>query len=131
DGRVWAKFPATLKDEALPAAPARDYHRFEKESLLLFKPILDPDNGEVIGTLFLQSSLSQMYSRIRQYVGIVSAVLVLSLIVALVLSSRLQRLISEPVLKLSDTARIVSERKDYGLRAEKGSEDEVGVLIDS
>jgi methyl-accepting chemotaxis protein len=51
--------------------------------------------------------------------------------VALVLSARLQRVISEPVLKLSNTARVVSEKKDYRLRAEKQSEDEVGVLIDS
>src|SRR5947199_6770392 len=53
------------------------------------------------------------------------------MLVALLLSSRLQRLISDPVLKLSDTARIVSEKKDYGLRAQKQSQDEVGVLIDS
>jgi len=129
-GRVWARFPATLTDESLPAPPAAAGHRFEKDSLLLFEPITDPD-GEQIGMLFLQSNLNQMYSRIRQYVEIASAVLVLSLIVALLLSSRLQRLISDPVLKLSDTARIVSEKKDYGLRAEKQSDDEVGVLIDS
>jgi signal transduction histidine kinase/CheY-like chemotaxis protein len=130
EGRVWAKFPATLKDDAFPALSAPG-HRFEKRTLLLFEPIIDPDNGEQIGTLFLQSNLKQMYSSFRQYVAIVSAVLVLSLIVALILSTRLQRLISGPVLKLSDTARTVSEKKDYGLRAQKQSDDEVGVLIDS
>src|SRR5262249_24543630 len=39
--------------------------------------------------------------------------------------------ISGPVLQLSETARVVSHEKDYSLRAEKQSEDEVGVLIDS
>src|SRR5947199_157940 len=80
---------------------------------------------------FLRSDLTQMYLRIRQYVEIASAVLVLSLIVALGISTRLQRLVSDPVLKLSDTARIVSEKKDYGVRAQKQNEDEVGALIDS
>src|SRR2546422_454386 len=96
EGRVWAKFPPTLKDDALPA-PSVPGHRFDKGTLLLFEPIIDPDNGEQIGTLFLQSNLTQMYSSFRQYVAIVSVVLVLSLIVALILSTRLQRLISGPV----------------------------------
>src|SRR5207245_3567807 len=131
NGRAWAKYPSTLKTESLPVPPATASHRFERDALMLFKPLLDPDNGEQIGMFFLESNLTQMYSRLRQYVEIASAVLVISLIVALVLSARLQRLISEPVLRLSDTARIVSEKKDYGLRAQKQSQDEVGVLIDS
>ena len=129
DGRVWAKFPATLKNDALPAHSTAS-HRFEKDVLFLFEPITDPD-GAPLGTLLLQSNLAQMYSSLRRYVGIVTVVLVLSLIVALALSARLQRLISGPILTLSDTARIVSEKKDYGLRAQKQTDDEVGVLIDS
>jgi signal transduction histidine kinase/DNA-binding response OmpR family regulator len=131
DGRPWAKYPSALQTDSFPTPPGVSSHRFESDRLRLFRPILDPDNGEQIGLLMLVSNLTQMYSRIRQYVAIASVVLVLSLVVALILSARLQRLISEPVLKLSDTARFVSEKKDYGVRAEKQSQDEVGVLIDS
>src|SRR5207247_175581 len=38
---------------------------------------------------------------------------------------------SGPLLQLSDTARVVSDKKDYSVRAQKHNEDEVGVLIDS
>src|SRR5437867_1807271 len=85
--------------------------------------------AEVTGTAYIHSNLSEMYSRLRQHVGIVLAVLLVASIVAFLISARLQRVITGPVLKLSATARAVSEQKDYKLRAEKHSEDEVGVLI--
>jgi len=130
-GKPWAKFPPSLKDESLPLNPETPGHRFEKDRLLLFKTIQDPDNGEQIGVLLLESTFGRIDSRIRRSAGIVSVVLVLAMVVALVLSARLQRVISGPILKLSDTARTVSEKKDYDVRAQKESEDEVGVLIDS
>lgn len=43
----------------------------------------------------------------------------------------LERSISRPILALADTAKVVSERKDYTLRATKYSEDEVGSLTDA
>ncbi len=72
-----------------------------------------------------------MYARLRQNVGIVAVVLIVASLIAFVISARLQRFISEPILQLSETARAVSERKDYGVRAEKHGRDELGVLIDS
>jgi signal transduction histidine kinase/CheY-like chemotaxis protein len=132
DDRVWARFPANLKNESLPSLPARaDGHWFEGNSLKLFRPILDPDNGERIGTLFVESNLGQVQYRIRRSVVIACAVLALSVLVALLLSARLQRVISGPVLQLADTARTVSTKKDYSLRAQKQDADEVGALIDS
>ena len=50
---------------------------------------------------------------------------------ALFLSSLLQRLVSAPIGHLVDTARSVSDRKDYSIRATKSTEDELGVLVDS
>jgi signal transduction histidine kinase/CheY-like chemotaxis protein len=130
-GKLWAKFPPSISDASFPKLVEPPGYKFRRDSLLLFRTIVDPDNGKQVGTMFLQCDLKRIYSRIHRSVAIVSMVVVLAMIVALVLSARLQRVISEPVLNLSDTARVVSERKDYGLRAQKGSEDEVGVLIDS
>ena len=53
------------------------------------------------------------------------------LAISFILSARLQRVISGPVLKLAETARSVSENKDYSVRAEKHGDDEVGALIES
>src|SRR6266478_6266203 len=130
EGKPWAKYPKTLGDSAFPATLPEGSPRFDKDSLLVSRPILDPDN-KPIGVIGIQATLEPMYARLRQYVGIVAAVLLVASIVAFVISTRLQGVISRPLLALSETAHVVSQKKDYGVRAQKQGEDEVGVLIDS
>src|SRR5262249_6544620 len=43
-------------------------------------------------------------------------------------SSRLRALIAEPILELADTARSVSDSRDYTIRATNTSKDEMGTL---
>ena len=49
---------------------------------------------------------------------------------ALFVSSKLQGLISKPILHLEDTMRMVSSNKNYAIRAVKTYSDEIGRLID-
>jgi two-component system, sensor histidine kinase and response regulator len=55
----------------------------------------------------------------------------MSFLAALMLSSRLQVLISGPIRKLAETARTVSSEKNFSLRAVKQNNDEVGHLIEA
>src|SRR5260370_13298499 len=71
-----------------------------------------------------------MHGRVRRYELLMLAVLVLSSLVALALASRLQSLISSPVLALAGAARKVTEDRDFSVRAIKRGDDEVGELID-
>ena len=48
---------------------------------------------------------------------------------AYLVSFRLQRLISGPILSLAEVAKSVSEKKNYSIRAQKQSNDEIGLLI--
>src|SRR5205814_2066572 len=59
------------------------------------------------------------------------AVLTVALLAAYLLSRVLQGAISQPVLMLAETARAVSDRRDYSVRAAKLGEDELGVLTDA
>jgi len=130
DGKVWAKYPETALETQFPGQPAPTGHRFGS-TLEVFRPIFDKQGKEEIGTLFLRSRVDQINSRLRKYVGIVAVVLVASLAAALILSAGLQRVISKPLVDLSATARTISGKKDYSLRARKDANDEVGALIDS
>jgi signal transduction histidine kinase/CheY-like chemotaxis protein len=130
DGKIWARYPKNLADNSFPTAPDLRAHHFEKGNLSLARAIIDPDKNE-LGTLYLRSSLDTMYARLGQYVGIILVVLIAASVIALLISARLQRVISGPLLELSDTAHVVSDKKDYSVRAQKHNEDEVGVLIDS
>src|SRR5437773_5141286 len=71
--------------------------------------------------------------RDRDVTGVQTCALpiLLSAVFALALSARLHKLISEPILSLARTAREVSRKKDYSLKATKGSDDELGTIVDS
>ena len=110
-----------------PRPPAARGHWFQGDRLLLATPVVF--DGEPIGTVLLQSDLSEIRERLSRYAGIGAAVLLASSLVALLISSKLQRVISEPLLTLVRTARIVSERRDFSVRAGKMGDDELGLLV--
>jgi PAS domain S-box-containing protein len=115
------------KDFDLPRMGPEGY-RFTNDGLILFHRI--EQKGNTIGTVYLQSDSREMSQALREYAGILTLVLCVSLLAALFMSSRLQRWLSEPILSLTRTARDVAVQKNYGLRAVKQSEDELGVLTD-
>jgi len=128
-GEVFATF--SRYDAVGPIVPpaARDNgHYFENEHLYLFHRILLEE--EMIGTVFIQYDMEEIGTRIRQSWGIVATIIAVAVLAALMLSFPLQRVISQPILKLAKTARTISQDKDYSVRAEKRSQDEIGVLID-
>ncbi len=88
------------------------------------------DNGETLGHILLISDYNNWQLRQINHLLIAFCVLILSFVVTLFLSKRLQHTISEPILELAKTARHISETQDYSLRAEKISTDEIGTLVD-
>jgi signal transduction histidine kinase len=94
---------------------------------LLHNIVLD---REVIGSIYIQNDLKELNNILRLYIGIGGVVLLISLFVAYFLSSKLQRVISEPILNLAQTMKIVSKEKNYSLRVEKWGTDEIGTLND-
>jgi light-regulated signal transduction histidine kinase (bacteriophytochrome) len=72
-----------------------------------------------------------MYERFSLYTATVILVIVLSFFLAYLLSRVLQKSISVPILTLAKTAGIISEQKDYSVRAVKTGEDELGSLTDA
>jgi PAS domain S-box-containing protein len=88
-------------------------------------------NGEILGTVAIESDMAEMNSRLMEYARIVFVVLVGSLAAAFLLASRLQRFISEPILDLAETVRLVTAAKDYDVRVkQRYGQDETGLLID-
>ncbi len=128
-GNVFASYQRTGPGEkaSLPAVRATGYF-LQGGFLHLFQQIdLEQDK---IGTVFIQYDLEEIRSRIWQSGGIMAGIIAVVSIVALLLSVKLQRIISEPILQLTRTARTISQEKDYSARAEKTGRDEIGVLID-
>ncbi len=130
DGQTFASYSRTnIAIPPLPAEIPADGHDIDDSYLTIFKPIVL--DKETIGTVCLRSDLSPMYEALTHNAENVIGVLLLASLAAYFISSRLQRIISGPILTLADVARQVSEKKDYSARASKQSNDEVGLLIDS
>lgn len=130
DGHVFSIYPDSVSAADLPRSPAPDGFRFEHARLTGFAPVVQGDNRR-LGTLYLQSDMAPMYARLRLYGVIALLVMAVSLVAAYLVSLKLQHQISGPIMGLAETARAVSERNDYSVRAPTLGRDELGLLTDA
>jgi signal transduction histidine kinase/CheY-like chemotaxis protein len=87
-------------------------------------------DGDHVGTIHVDADLAQLYSQLRNSLGIMLLALVLAGLVAYGLSRRLQRVISAPVSELLEVTRQVRESKNFAIRAVKRTDDDFGALTD-
>ena len=110
-----------------PTPPIQDGIYFTSERLIEYRHI--KLEGEVVGSIYIESDLQELNLRLRHYVGLVALVMLLSSLVAFLLASRLQRLISRPILDLLKTTKLISAENNYALRARGRGADELGLLV--
>ncbi len=127
-GKLFATYPATAASASFPPRPGAAGVHIEGRDLLVTATIVD--KGEMQGTVYLRADYA-LYEHVVGYVGIAIAVLLVAMGVAWVISLRLQRVVTRPVLAIATTAREVLEQRDYSRRAQKMSDDEVGTLAES
>jgi PAS domain S-box-containing protein len=129
DGRIFATYSrdAAHTDFSPPPVQIHSTAIFRR-NVILFQPVTL--NGESIGTIFIEADLTDLNERLTRFLEIDFLVLVASLIVAFLLSSRLQRVISGPIRELAETASSVSTQENYSIRATKRANDEIGLLFD-
>ena len=129
DGRVFAKYSrSSATEDFSPPSVQPDHIAIVRRQMLLFRSIAL--HGERVGTIFIQADLQELHDRMVRFLAIAFLVLLASLTVALLLSSRLQRIISGPIQELADTALAVTTQENYSIRATKTSQDEIGFLFD-
>ncbi len=94
----------------------------------IYHPILL--KGKKIGVLHIILRLNNLTSQLGRSALFLLLCMVFILLFILVVSFRLQRLITIPVSALAATARKITRSGDYGIRLERNTEDEIGDLID-
>lgn len=87
-------------------------------------------DGEQLGSILLLADNSDWLQQQYFRVFVVTLVFAISLGLAMLLSSRLQRALTNPIFRLTETTRKITRSRDYSLRAERLSRDEVGSLVD-
>jgi signal transduction histidine kinase/CheY-like chemotaxis protein len=100
---------------------------FEGDRLRLFKSITL--SQQRIGWIYIESDLDALHDRLKRFTQIVLGIALIVSWLATLLSTRLQRAITDPIAHLAAVARFVSLDKNYRVRAIKSTDDDLGQLI--
>jgi len=120
------------KGSSCPAAPDQvrpDGFYFENGGLSCFRSVYL--EGIPVGTVAIQTDLGFMHALMKRAFFVVTSAILLSFFCVLLLSLRLQRIITEPLTQLAHMARSISKDRDYSVRAVRETNDETGTLVDA
>lgn len=130
NGILFATYrPLGAAGSAIPSKPGPLGSMFSRNALVMFQPVME--KGKRLGTIYVRADLREMYERLLFYCVLVLVAGLGAIAAAAWISSALQRRISEPILDLADTARSISERQDYSMRATVHGKDEIGELTEA
>lgn len=87
--------------------------------------------GSDVGTIYIESDIRDIIKEIPHYIGFAVILLFAIGIIAYILSSHYQKLISKPILNLVNITHDVIAHDNYSSRAKKFDNDEIGTLADS
>ena len=128
-GKLCAQYPTNAPVSEFMSSLGETGAYFQGNKLVVV--VQSVQDGKLAGTLYVESTLGAVYERLRLYGGLAGLIIFGSALVALGVSTALQRRVTEPILALVHSARLVSERADLSVRAPKTSGDELGLLTDS
>lgn len=90
---------------------------------------VDFDGQQVGKILILSDDSFWLHDQLLQLL-LACVVFVVSMLLAYIIAHHLQQKVTLPIIRLAGTTRSVTESRDYSLRAERISNDEVGTLVD-
>jgi len=129
DGALIASYPDSAQRGPTLRPPTEDGYRFEAGLLTGVQPVVQ--GGRRMGTLYLESDLGEIYEHFQLFAALGALITVVCGAAAYLISTRLQQLISRPILALAASAQSVSERRDYSVRASRPQGREFGILTDA
>jgi two-component system cell cycle sensor histidine kinase/response regulator CckA len=101
---------------------------YEGGKLIHFSSIIW--KGETMGMVYICTDMAELQERVKQYSGITSTILIVALCAAVLLSLWLHRIVSSPVLQLTNVAYTIAAEQDYSIRVPiSESHDELGILV--
>jgi len=132
DGQLLAAYdPEARATSALPleAGPEVEPHQHPAGLLHVSHPVLL--GNRQIGTVYMEADMREIWAEMGRDSLMLAGVALLALIGSYLLSSRLQGLISDPILALAATARTISEAEDYSVRADRLAGGEMATLVEA
>jgi signal transduction histidine kinase/ActR/RegA family two-component response regulator len=114
-GKLFVTFPGNLHAGQFPSVLPQFGYRFGGNELVGLEPV--QEGSRALGALYVKEDVRAMYARIYRYLLIVLVIAAVNVPVLYLISRGLLRRFLQPIELLADTARAVSERQDYSVRA--------------
>lgn len=128
DGKILAQYDRESAGGFSPPKIETDGARLTDHDMHAFSTaMLD---GRPVGNIYLESGIEPLREREEGLAAMVFASLLVALIVAQLLGSKLQHVISDPILQLAQTAFTVAVEKNYSVRATAKGGEEIGFLYE-
>src|SRR5688572_20132529 len=115
DGQLFVPYPESPPAGAVPGTAVAPGYGFDGPAVIGVARVVE--GPRMLGTLYVRSDLSAVYDRMAFYALIAAVVIGLALLAAWAIARRLQKQLAAPILELAATARLVSDRHDYRVRA--------------
>lgn len=128
-GEVLAYYPSNIKHHISWEFDVPDGFSFDADNMIYSSPIIL--KSEIVGRVIITADLTEYYTRRNHLILIVAGILVIAFLITYLLSLRLIKYVTRPVLSLTSAARQVTLKNDLTVRAEKLSDDETGILVDT
>lgn len=128
-GKLFARYKGRDAGVAeLPSLPETEGVRVDGGEIVVFRRITE--NNEILGTVYLRAQL-RFLEQLAGVLGILVAVMLVSLFAAFLKLRWLRNVVTRPIAEVAKVARQVMTRRDYSLRVEKTSDDEIGYLVEA
>ena len=129
DGAIFTEYlQKNARYDRAKYLPKQPTANFIEGYLEVFHPIIY--QGEAVGTLQLLISTSSLDESITNYVYTIGLILLLVIIISTILAYFFQKILSKPIIKLTEATRKIGKESDYSLRVFKTTYDEIGDLYD-
>lgn len=128
DGRELARYSATGQQATPQLVIGSDGYAAGDGTIAV--AVRAREGAQTLGSVYLQARF-EIGSRLSQYFGVLAAVTMGSLIIALLLSVWLRRTLTDPIVTLANAAKRVIHERDFSQRVKKTSDDELGELVES
>ncbi|MEP7256981.1 MAG: ATP-binding protein [Flavitalea sp.] len=129
NGKLFSNYLSDDTLQVLPAEPGSPGYHFSAGHVEGFEQV--KQESVSLGTLYLKSDMGAIYDRLKIYAGVFLLVFFVSFLLAFLLVKILLKSISLPIMALAETARAISDKKDYSVRSVKMGADELGALTDT
>jgi signal transduction histidine kinase/CheY-like chemotaxis protein len=125
-----AVYPKNLDLSVLPKLPTYlPGPQMVDGHMEVWREISTPDGP--VGYIFIRANLSEVRQRAFRAMGIQGVILIVVFGLVFLASTQLQGMVSDPILKLAEAAKRISEERDYSIRVAEDGDGEIQVLAAS